>query len=196
MRDYKMAVGREGVVTALLIYGLLVIFLRPFNTNLFPNFYGKTYANNADLLSQKTNQAVGNFGYGKHALALTFICSSLYNRMTKHTKPPTMLQHSDALIITICLLLSGDIHPCPGKLHAGPEIEASVLANTARNTAVSQVRTGEKLPFDHVQQTNIPHRPRLFRAVGSMLPTRIGGAGVAVAVAGLTEASRTGIDGT
>ncbi len=134
---------------------------------------------------------MGNFGYGKHALALTFIYPSLYNRMKKHTKPPAMLRYSDALIIRICLLLSGDIHPCPGPLHVGPEIEASIPADATCNTAVSQVRTGEKLPFDHVQQTNLPHCPRLFCAVGTVLPARTGGAGVVVAVAGLTGASRT-----
>ncbi len=54
----------------------------------------------------------------------------------------------------ICLLLSGDIHPCPGPHHAKP---VNVLDFTL-DSAVSQVRTLGRgtLLSGHVQQTNLP----------------------------------------
>ncbi len=54
----------------------------------------------------------------------------------------------------ICLLLSGDIHPCPGPHHAKP---VNVLDFTS-DSAVSQVRTLGRgtLLSGYVQQTNLP----------------------------------------
>ena len=115
-----------GVVTAFLIYALLSNFLRPVDINPLQNIY----ANNADLLHQQTNQNHGNFGHGKHTRAVSLILPSLYNRLKKNTKPPTRLQQSNALFITICLLLSGDIHPCPGPNHAEANITADGTLNT------------------------------------------------------------------
>ncbi len=162
-----MAAGALGVVTTLLVYSLLFNFLRsPINLvflriilitihSLF-NGYDKTFFNNADWLVKQTYNALGNFGHGKHTLALTFIYPSLYKRVKIHSKSSTRRHQSKALgqIIMICLLLSGDIHPCPGPHHAKP---VNVLDFTL-DSAVSQVRTlgCGTLLSDHVQQTNLP----------------------------------------
>ena len=155
-----MSAGRAGAVTALLVYSLLLNFLSPANNILlmkpvdmkqFSTVYG-----NADFLSQQTNQAIGNFGFGKHVLATTIVYPSLYLRLKKHFKPPTQLRQSDALLITICLLLSGDIHPCPGPLHSEPVNQNNITADVTCHTTLSQVSTlcSDTLPFDQVQQTN------------------------------------------
>ncbi len=78
----KMAAGALGVVTALLVYSLLFNFLSPINFSFFAdhfnnhslfNKYEKTFVNNADWLVKQTYNALGNFGHGKHTLAVTFI---------------------------------------------------------------------------------------------------------------------------
>lgn len=99
---------------------------------------------------------MGNFGYGRHALTATFIFPSLYFRAKRHSKPPARLQHSDALIIIICLLLSGNIHPCPGPFNIKMELEDSIIADTIHTTTVLQVRTCcSELLFDYTQPTNL-----------------------------------------
>lgn len=148
-----MASGRAGAAIALLAYGLVLTFLRPVSTNTFLNcvkfnpqhLYGKLFPNNID------------FGYGRHVLAVTFIFPSLYYRVKKHSKPPARLRHSDALIIIFCLLLSGDIHPCPGPFHTKMAEDVSIMADTIHTSTVSKVRTccGESLR-DYTQPSNLP----------------------------------------
>jgi len=58
----------------------------------------------------------------------------------KRTKPATLLQLSHSLIITIFLLLSGDIHPCPGPQHTIPVKDANPKAD---ETTVSPALVGE-----------------------------------------------------
>ncbi len=160
-----MAAGALGVVTALLVYSLLFNFLSPINLSFFAdhfnnhslfNRYEKTFVNNADWLVKQTYNALGNFRHGKHTLAVTFIYPSLYKRVKIHSKSSTRRHQSKALglIIMICLLLSGDIHPCPGPHHAKP---VNVLDFTS-DSAVSQVRTLGRgtLLSGYVQQTNLP----------------------------------------
>lgn len=69
----------------------------------------KIFVNNADWLIKQTYSALGNFGHGKHILAVTFIYPSLYTRVKKHSKSVTRHHQSEALglIIMICSLLSG-----------------------------------------------------------------------------------------
>ncbi len=160
-----MVAGALGVVTTLLVYSLLFNFLSPINLSFFAdhfnnhslfNGYEKTFVNNADWLVKQTYNALGNFGHGKHTLAVTFIYPSLYKRVKIHSKSSTRRHQSKALglIIMICLLLSGDIHPCPSPHHANP---VNVLDFTL-DSAVSQVRTLGRgtLLSGHVQQTNLP----------------------------------------
>ena len=80
----KMAAGRAGAVTVLLVYSLLLNFLSPANNILFMKPVDmkqfSTVYGNADFLSQQTNQAMGNFGFGKHVFATTIVYPSLYLR--------------------------------------------------------------------------------------------------------------------
>jgi len=107
----QMVAGRAGVLVALLFYGLLCNFISPTNIKsvlktavINPPIvfcsHGKIYGNYAGL----SNQDVVKFGYGKHALAVSFIFPSLYERVKKRTKPATLLQLSHSLIITLFLL--------------------------------------------------------------------------------------------
>ncbi len=102
-----MAAGALGVVTALLVYSLLFNFLSPINFSFFAdhfnnhslfNKYEKTFVNNADWLVKQTFNALGNFGHGKHTLAVTFIYPSLYKRVKIHSKSSTRRHQSKALV--------------------------------------------------------------------------------------------------
>lgn len=82
-----MAAGALGVVIALLVYSLLFNFRSPvnsiflsdhFNNHSLHHVYEKTFVNNANRLAKQTHNASGNFGHGKHVLAITFIYTSLY----------------------------------------------------------------------------------------------------------------------
>lgn len=170
-----MVAGALGGATALLIYSLLINFLSPgyfisasIHTDDQSSFnrFEKILVNHSNRSTQQTNNVMGNFGHGKHVLVVTFIHPSLYKRVKKHSKPTTRLQQREALIITICLLLSGDIHPCPGPgLH-----HARLLNNLdpTSDSAVSQVRTcgsGALLP---VEQTNLPRSRSLGSGDGAL----------------------------
>ncbi len=143
-----MVADRAGVAIALLTYGLVLTFLRSVSTNTFLNrvrfnpqhLYVKLLLNNIDKSTQQMKQVVGNLGYGRHILAVTFIFPSLFYRVKELFKPPARLQHSDAIIIILCLLLSGDIHPCPGPSHSKMEQDDSIMVDTI-HTSISQVRT-------------------------------------------------------
>lgn len=204
-----MAAGRTGAITTLLVYGLFFNFVRPNNINSLkkpvginplPSFYryGK-YANNADLLGQQTNNGMANFGYGKHTLTVRFIFPSLYKSVKKRRKTTTRLRHSDALIIMICLMLSGDIHPCPGPLHTNPGKEVNTTVDVTCNTSISQVRSycSDKSLLGHVQQSNLARRLCTSGHVGVLPPARSVVPGVRVAAAGLLGAgvAQTGADG-
>ncbi|KAJ8385627.1 hypothetical protein AAFF_G00184240 [Aldrovandia affinis] len=103
-----------------------------YNDDKKPNFA-------IDLLSHYTAQANKHFGFGRHVIAVAFIYPSLYNRGTKHTKTVSKLQQSHTLIITICLLLSGDIHQCPGPLNKPAEDGPRTAFTTRRSkTTFSQ----------------------------------------------------------
>lgn len=138
---------------------------------------------------------MGVFGYGKHALAVTFIYPSLYNRVKKHTKPATQLQLSDTLIITICLLLSGDIHPCPGPLHTIPGNEANITVDETWITTVSQDTAGSVLPTrSGVAGAAADEPPQAFQTsadgcLQAKLRLALGGLVPALVLAGVTAGS-------
>lgn len=191
-------------MAALLVYSLILNFLRPANVSIdtnvtslklvhidpFLSFYGRLNINNANLLGEQTNQSLGNFGFGKHALATTFIFPYLHQRIQKRTTPNKQKQ-GDNLIILICLLLSGDVHPCPGPLHIEPR-NGNITSGTTRNVAVSQVRALclDTVPVGVEQKTNLS----LSGDLGRVLPERCIEADVVVSAAG-PEASRTGEEG-
>lgn len=131
--------GVAGIAAALFAYALL--------TNNF--FYTDTgqilNANNIKPTSVDTVtiKATKHFGLGRYVLAATFIHPHLYSKVRKHTKSVLKPHQSLALIITICLLLSGDIHQCPGPT-TGPTSDSPhiIASNHSKSTAGNlQVRT-------------------------------------------------------
>lgn len=111
-------------VTAVSVYCLLINFAKPIYVdsarmvgNITPSLYLNDKTSKYEGLNYKqTNHdmAKASFVYGTYTPAVTLVYPSLYKRITRRTKPPTRLTQSNALIIAICLMLSGDIHPCPG----------------------------------------------------------------------------------
>lgn len=94
-----------------------------------------TTSNNSSS-TEKCVSAVWIFSTNKQTttpsqtLAIIIIFPALYKQIRKNTKTTSRLQWNNALIITICLILSGDIHQCPGLHHATPE-ERPVEEHTA-----------------------------------------------------------------
>ncbi|XDV15471.1 hypothetical protein PO909_015550 [Leuciscus waleckii] len=82
-----------------------------------------------------------HFGFGRHALAITFIHPHLFSK-TRGRMYKTVLhqQQSLAFIISICLLLSGNIHQCPGPVSAptrtGPRVSSIYSRSNTGNLQV------------------------------------------------------------
>ncbi|KAK7898708.1 hypothetical protein WMY93_019561 [Mugilogobius chulae] len=130
-----MAAGASGAAFALLSYCLLLNILKPDDVVWTQNSSDINYqrhANNSifafeDLSHKQTNHVKAKVGFGKYALAMAFIYPSLYKRLTKRMKPPARLQVTRTLIIAICLMISGDIHPCPGPSRATLQEQINTL---------------------------------------------------------------------
>ncbi|KAK7945179.1 hypothetical protein WMY93_000907 [Mugilogobius chulae] len=129
-----MAAGGTGAVTALLLYTLVINFRPPTLNSDFGHlitrqkqqyFYHKPLNKSLDYFYNHRHfpsHAGTNIGFGKHLLAVSLVFPSLYRQSNRKTNKSTSQQWTNTLIITICLILSGDIHPCPGPspLHATP----------------------------------------------------------------------------
>uniref|UniRef100_A0AAV2LPA0 Uncharacterized protein n=1 Tax=Knipowitschia caucasica TaxID=637954 RepID=A0AAV2LPA0_KNICA len=87
-------------------------------------------------------EADKRFGFGKHALLSTFIHPYLYSKATKLSKTGLKQQQSLMFIVAITLLLSGDIHQCPGPNNI-PVTEGRNINNrsTTANLQVCTLRT-------------------------------------------------------
>ncbi|CAM4529999.1 unnamed protein product [Leuciscus chuanchicus] len=58
-----------------------------------------------------------SLGYGKTIVAITFVFPSLMTSFKKRLKKqPERSSQGETLIIILCLLLSGDVHQCPGPI--------------------------------------------------------------------------------
>lgn len=154
--DKKMAAVSRGVVTALQVYVLLVSLLKSVDfCPPSPDLYKSDKLSYAtDPLIQQVNHTNKHFGYGR-----------------------SKFQQSDALISVICLLLSGDIHPCPGPVCTDRkelcfsistvEVGTSTSGSTARSNAIlPQVQTfvSVSVTSDH-EQNNLISRICHPRAV-------------------------------
>lgn len=113
-----MAAGVLDILIALLNYGFTFKFFdtrhgfnykRPeqsvSNTPIYFLIYNITF---------ESSRVGKHFGYGNKVLFDTFIQPSLYNTTNKRIMTTPKSQRSDNLVIILCLLLSGDIHQCPG----------------------------------------------------------------------------------
>lgn len=101
--------GRTGALLALFTYCCL---LKLVDTG--PNFVdpGPRYSKDTGWNSDSFK----HFGYGNFALLSAFLYPNWHNHVKQHARRRTAprRQHFEASIITICLLMSGDIHQCPG----------------------------------------------------------------------------------
>lgn len=146
--------GTAGVVVALLLY---VLFLSNMNFNdasqlclLEDSLYINDYRKPSNMLENQVNK---HFGFGRGALAATFIHPYFYNRAIRGTKTILKPQQSLAFVIAICLLLSGDIHQCPGSVNnilptEGPYVNTANSRSTAGNL---QVRS-QSIPYYTLEQ--------------------------------------------
>ena len=67
---------------------------------------------------------VKHFGYGKHILLQAFVNTATVRDQHKQSYAVRGIRQSDSLIIiTLYLLLSGDVHPCPGPTYQGASSE-------------------------------------------------------------------------
>lgn len=126
------APGTAGVVTALFIH-VLLMSLSAFSDT------GQILTDSYDLRPSSSHlliikQANKHFGFGKHVLAATFIHPHLFGRLSTHTKTTLKPQQTLAFIIAICLLLSGDIHQCPGPLNC--PTDENHVNTTANNRSI------------------------------------------------------------
>lgn len=71
--------GRTDAAVELLFYGLILNVLKPTDNNISTNI-------------KQTTQATTNFGYGKHALAVTVIYPQLYHPTKKHSLQPRLIK--------------------------------------------------------------------------------------------------------
>ncbi|XDV19047.1 hypothetical protein PO909_024621, partial [Leuciscus waleckii] len=99
-----------------------------------------------------------HFGFGRYALAVTLIHPHLFSQARRRVyKTVLQQQQSLAFIIGICLLLSGDIHQCPGPLSApaqtGPRISST---HSRSNTGNLQVCSPCTLNYTLEQPTHLP----------------------------------------
>ncbi len=106
-----MVAGRTGVLTAALIYVLIIHFI---HSNASGHFIAQNF-----LTQQCNYTAQKHFGFGRSVLFSTFIQFGMQSR-TNVTRKQHFIrvdcQRGEQLIIVFCLLLSGDIHQCPGPL--------------------------------------------------------------------------------
>ncbi|XP_026111143.1 uncharacterized protein LOC113086211 isoform X1 [Carassius auratus] len=82
-----------------------------------------------------------HFGFGRHAFAITFIHPHLFSKTRgRMYKAVLHQQQSLAFIISICLLLSGDIHQCPGPVspptRTGPHVSSIYSRSNIGNLQV------------------------------------------------------------
>nr|XP_055025620.1 uncharacterized protein LOC129415608 [Misgurnus anguillicaudatus] len=137
--------GVLGVAAALFTYVLLLnVFCYTDTGQIYNDYYSNNRLN--AKLPLATNLVIRltkkHLGFGRHVLTTTFIQLHLPNRTTKRSKSKINPQQSYAFLIIISLLLSGDIHQCPGPLnnqqhdrpHITPVIGASI--NSSNQTAV------------------------------------------------------------
>lgn len=103
-----MAAGRcsrFGALGAFLLYAFIL-------TLSVPKFQSNPVEANISLkLGGK------HFGYGKNIVATTFVFPSLMTSFKKRLKKQSeRSSQGETLIIILCLLLSGDVHQCPGPI--------------------------------------------------------------------------------
>jgi len=118
-----MAAGSLGAVAA--IYLCMIVL------NLWPLF-GTTRrlaplveqrAEDASLFAPATWLNIKHFGHGRHVIYSTFFWHS-WQTLSNTKKGQKRIKENIGLLALLCLLLSGDIHPCPGPGIASIDLTA------------------------------------------------------------------------
>lgn len=150
------APGVTGIAAALFVYGLLTnIFSYADTGQIVDDCYfnaNTKIPSVTDLLSKHINK---HFGYGRYALAAILIQSHLPTRVKKCTTTKLKTQQSYALV-TMFLLLSGDIHQCPGPLsdqEQGGHYTTSTHSGSV--TGSIQVHSLHNSHYTNMQQTDL-----------------------------------------
>ncbi|XP_038566585.1 uncharacterized protein LOC119897093 [Micropterus salmoides] len=194
-----MAAGMAGMVTALLLYTLILGFIpskvgldlkhAENKQQLFSN--GKIYFSSMDLtlLLKQTINNKPSIGYGKYLVAMTFIYPQLYKQLQKKKK------NYDKFTTTMDQRTAHhnlfNIHPCPGP----HRVTLEGRPGEEHTTTVLQV-----CPLYDVLQcgpvlSNLPCPSPSFGAVADGAPGRCAGAGVQKVVDRRAQVSRAGVAG-
>ncbi len=146
----NMATGGHGIVISVLAF--VIVY------NLCPS--SETFSDNKrcfNVLSEERCDVV-SIGYGRNII---------FSLLHLHSSRPSISKHhsnAGKFAIILCLLLSGDIHPCPGpngevcpSFNKGVLDSGSYLAE--RNSAVVQVRVScsDRVPNINTMANNISH---------------------------------------
>ena len=130
-----MAAGKCGVLVVFLAYIFINSFLENGPKIGFEGHVHSYYAHSNKLVLKK------QLGYGKKILMDTFLCPCWYPTKRNEKGGVKRQVNGDKLIICICLLLSGDIHQCPGPMQEfGPRNKMA-----SRPSACAMVCGGDKL---------------------------------------------------
>lgn len=154
------APGVSGIAAALFVYVLITSNIsytvtgQTFDDRYFP--YGDIKLSWAPHL--RASHVNKHFGFGRYALAVTLIHPHLFSQARGRVyKTVLQQQQSLAFIIAICLLLSGDIHQCPGPLSAPAQTGPRVSSTHSRsNTGNLQVCPPCTQNYTLEQPTHLP----------------------------------------
>lgn len=125
-----MPAGKFGMLAVFLIYGfiLMLIDTGPFRTSSRCPFDKVCSFNQKIRL--KVQIGTKHFGHGKYTLFNTFVYSRRHSPFKRAIKVGGKCQIDGGnLIITLCLLLSGDVHQCPGPFCSNKSIGAAACYN-------------------------------------------------------------------
>ncbi|KAI9518468.1 hypothetical protein NQZ68_036919 [Dissostichus eleginoides] len=107
------AAGSSGAV-AVIYLCMIVLNLKPlfsYTTNLAPLV--KQHVEDTSLSAPATSPNTKHFGHGRHVIYSSFIWHS-WQTLSNTKKGLKRKEENIGLLALLCILLSGDIHPCPG----------------------------------------------------------------------------------
>ncbi|KAI9516389.1 hypothetical protein NQZ68_015890 [Dissostichus eleginoides] len=108
-----MAAGSSGAVAAIYLC-MIVLNLKPlcrYTTHLAPMV--KQHVEDTSLSAPAASLNIKHFGHGRHIIYSSFIWHS-WQTLSNKKKGLKRKEENIGLLALLCLLLSGDIHPCPG----------------------------------------------------------------------------------
>lgn len=117
--------GVSGALLALLVFGIILNL-----TELGQSVNTQQVSHNISVYRE--TMSVKHFGYGKHILMQTFVNTAVGRDQHKRNNAVRGKHQSDSgIIIILYLLLSGDVHPCPGPIFRDDSCKAPASALVA-----------------------------------------------------------------